>query len=415
MLKISISSIAQKLYLALCSIVFINLVIPWGSLDEQAVRYSFLPHKILTALLIFIWIAIVATEKKLLEKYIPFMIAVLMTLLHYKFRGTLETHYIIQIFYLEISYTLLTFPHSVLNKCNLFIAPLLVILLMKAPFFRIGPMIHGGFLSSNLYATYIFYITIPIIYFNRYLLAAASAIAIFYIGSKAVYLSSLSFIILFASKKFVERKIPSLKESQMGIFPTIIISVLITTVMTFFTINTSQYLNFRERLETSRREITDITLMRYNLIFDDLYRERVLESFLEKRKGLEEKSFSFTSPLISDPKASLFLRISQYQYVLLNLKKFLFIGDELTVRENAYGHNPHNAILDLISRFGILFTFFIFYYYRKLFFLMKNRLLNLCLLPIIIFQPYSFTLGFSLIILCFIYNYARNKYDITPQ
>jgi hypothetical protein len=113
------------------------------------------------------------------------------------------------------------------------------------------------------------------------------------------------------------------------------------------------------------------------------------------------------SPLVTDLGMSSGLRVAQYDYMFSNLAKYFWIGNSVVIQNEIYGHNPHSAFVDFISKLGLLYLILILVLYAKLFKFMDLFFINVCVIPILAFQPYGFTIGHSIVILSFGYALAK--------
>lgn len=170
----------------------------------------------------------------------------------------------------------------------------------------------------------------------------------------------------------------------------------ITLLFTLLASQSPYHTGWADSISPAQKDITtERNLKRRNLI---------TEEWEERKKDFDTKQDGLTleNP-ISDFRTSFNLRVVQYEEMLKELHKYFFVGNIFKIAYKAFGFNPHNSILDFISRLGLLYFIGIIYLYRVQFFKLNIVFVNLCILPILVYQPFGYTLGHGFLVFMFYY------------
>lgn len=116
---------------------------------------------------------------------------------------------------------------------------------------------------------------------------------------------------------------------------------------------------------------------------------------------------TINKPMITNLDLSIGLRVFQYIHMYDNILNYFILGDVLGSQQKMLGHNPHSAVIDFISRLGVMYFILCILFYSSLFSQMKLFAFNLGLVPVLCFQPYGFTLGHSIIVLAMVYTLSK--------
>jgi hypothetical protein len=411
-MKINRNKIQFYGYNVLYALVFLLLLAPWAYFDAENYTYSFLPRKIIFVL-IGITVALTLLVQKWDWKRVALGVGALSFLgIHYKQNGYLESHYLLQFFYLEIAVLILMAPEEIKAKFSKYSHFIFYIVMIKTAFFRTGGYIHGGFLSSNLYATYIILFCFIEIYQRRFYNLIPAAILLYFTGSKAAYIAIAVLILGYALQTILQDRVKKIVTKFNFHFSwTLIVTTSLVYIGTIFIVTTDYYHNWLEYIEPQRKEITERNMIRYGLDITPENEKERIEDFLARQEFYKQKDPSlYNGPLISDVPTSLGLRINQYHYMYTHLPTYFFVGDTIGSQRQIFGHNPHSAVVDFISRLGVLYLILMLFFYRRLFTSMDMVICNLSLIPILAFQPYGFTIGHSLPILSLLYGLAQFAY-----
>lgn len=419
---------AEKLYLMLYGLILGLLVVPWVFYIENEVRYSFLPRRILFAVFTCVAVLIILLQRPFPKKKI--WIALLFAslgILHWQLKKYLEPHYFLQFTYMEMASLVFLAPDSIKEKVLKWSSILLYLFLAKALYYRMGTYIHGGLLSSNLYGTYIVYLCFLEVARRRYWNLIPAFVVIFYVGSKACYLASLVVILAAIYQFFKDRKSDfsvlrfcrTRIEKGVSFYWPLAIATVFIAGFTAVMLQTKKYQDWSKSMEGSKAETTQNNLIMYGVNQNSAAAEEDRKHLLKKIEGQfnENKMSLQAPPLITDVGMSMGLRVAQYSHVFQNLHLYFFVGDANKAQAEMYGHNPHSAVPDIISRLGLLYLILILVFYSSVFKSMNLFFFNLGILPILSFQPYGFTIGHSIVLLSVIYTltkYAEVK-SLKPQ
>jgi hypothetical protein len=404
-----------KLYLALYSLVIALFVIPWAYFDKNGYMgpgYSFFPRKIIFVLMAVVGLALVLSRKISSRKIIKVCLFGVLGLAHWKIRGYIEPHYFFEFIYLELALLILFAPVETKQKMLKYSSLLLYIVLLKAFIFHMGNYIHGGFFSSNLFATYIVYLSFIEIYRKKYWNLIPAILMLYMVGSKSSYISITVIILLFLGSN-----IPTLKKVQIwfehsrwkkfnNFYISLSLAAISILIFTLVMARTDKYKAWSEKMAPSIAETT-----KNNMIMYGLDRESKFETEKGRLLNIIEDQFKENpvtlKPLITDVGMSIGLRVTQYDYMYSNLMKYFWLGDTEGSQVKMMGHNPHSAVIDFISRLGLLYLILVLFFYSPLFKAMNLFMLNVSIMPILAFQPYGFSIGHSIVILAFVYSLAK--------
>ncbi|WP_413287805.1 hypothetical protein [Bdellovibrio sp. HCB337] len=377
-------------------VAFACLIIPWGYVVEETGDYSFLPKMVSNLLLAAVGLLVAFARPIEWKKLALVAAAGILMGIHYFKNGYLEPHYLYQVVYLELA-ALIYFSSPEVKKRILKYSPyLFYIFLIKAYFFRNGLFVHGGTFSSNLYSAMLMYFCWVEVSQKRYwnLLIALPVIVIG--GSKAVYMG----ITIFLVSSFIIAKWNSgfiRKLQSFGLQWFLATAFLVTLAITLVMQSTAYYQDWLSGIEPHRKAITERNMILYGFGLTQQDEETKSQLMEEKRRALKD-----ARPM-SEVDTSLGLRLNQYDYMYSNLPKYFLVGNAAGSSWQMFGHNPHSAVIDFISRLGGLFFLLCMFFYRRLFASMKNLAFNLSLLPILVFQPYGFTIGHVLPLMVLLY------------
>lgn len=392
--------------------VYSIFVIPWMYFDEKARDYSFLPRRIL-----FVLAALTGGLLFLGKRFNWKTIAVIvflsgLGLLHWYLKEEIEPHYFFEWAYLELAILVLMAPESVKKAALKYSVYVFYFFIIKAFYFRIGAHIHGGLYSSNLYGTYLLYLSFIEVASRRYWNLIPALIVIFYVGSKACYfgvpvlLLYVLYLFLKDRQIFSDKRFDFIKQNtiRFSFMVAIAISVVVVFTFTKIMVKSDLYLNWEKTMVGSKKETTENNLAIYGMDKTPLG-EIKKEVFLKERElQLEAIPLALEKPQVTDVTMSLGVRLLQYNYMFTELfHDFLILGDTPSSQKEMLGHNPHSAVPDFISRLGLLYLLVVLFFYRKLFLSMNMLFFNLALFPILCFQPYGFTIGHSIVGLSLIY------------
>ncbi len=271
----------------------------------------------------------------------------------------------------------------------------------------------GGFQSSNLYGSYIIYLSFIEVARRRFWNLVPALMIIYVVGSKACYMASLVLLAyavfcFFESKgklvtftSYISRyRLPS----RFNFYWPLAISGLAVVIFTQVMIRTDYFINWSKSMESSKADTTRNNMLMYGLS-KEKNAEPEREKLLKKIEGqYVDNHISLTAPpLITDVGMSVGLRVTQYDYIFKNILRYFFVGDTIESQGQMFGHNPHSAIPDFISRLGLLYLIVVLIFYARLFKAMNLLFFNVGILPILAFQPYGFTIGHSIVILSLTY------------
>jgi hypothetical protein len=348
-----------RFYRALYGLVFILLIMPWTYYDIKAVEYSFLPRRILFVIMAICAAFIILQRKLSWRKFIKLFIFISLGALHWKLNGYNEPHYFFEFVYLEIAVLFIYAPISVRVEMLKWSPYVLYLLLLKAFFFRIGSYIHGGFLSSNLYAAYIVYLCFIEVYKKRYWNLVPAIMVLYFVGSKASYMAMALLLILglirhlAGLQKFEQ---VSLKISKFNFlnknyfYWPVGISALFVLIFTLVMVKTEYYQEWTKKMAPSKAESTQNNMVMYGL--DKSIETENLRKVLTKTKDMqfEDRKLSVSeTPMITDVGMSVGLRLVQYDYMYSNIEKFFWVGNTIKSQQQMFGNNPHSAFIDFIS------------------------------------------------------------------
>lgn len=402
-----------QLYSVLLTFVYALFVIPWVYFDEKARDYSFLPRRVVFVLAALLG-ALLFFGKRFSWKNTAVIIFLSgLGLLHWNLKDEIEPHYFFEWAYLELAVLVLFSPESVKKTVLKYSVYVFYFYLAKALYFRIGAHIHGGLYSSNLYGTYLLYLSFIEVASRRYWSLIPALVIIFYVGSKACYLGVPALLlyavylilkdrqILLSNKGFDLIKKNAFRFSLMT---AIGISVIAVFAFTKIMVKSDLYLSWEKTMLGSKQETTANNLAMYGLDKTPMGGIKK-EVFLKERElQLEARELTLDRPQVTDVTMSLGVRLLQYDYIFRELvRDYLILGDTVSSQKEMLGHNPHSAVPDFISRLGLLYLLIILFFYRKLFLNMNHFFFNLALFPILCFQPYGFTIGHSIVGLSLIY------------
>lgn len=407
-----IQSYEMQMYYAVYIFVYAIFVVPWMYFDETIKDYSFLPRRILFVLAAAVGAFLFFQKRFNLKNITVIAFLSFLGLLHWNLKGQIEPHYFFEWAYLELALLIYFAPETIKKATLKYSVYVFYFYLAKALYFRIGAHIHGGLYSSNLYGTYLLYLSFIEVASRRYWSLIPGLIILFYVGSKACYLG-VPFLLAYALFIFLkDRQIISdvksdlflKKLGSMNYLFVVLLSVAVIFVFTRIMIQRDIYLNWEIGMLGSKQETTANNLAMYGLDKSEVGAKRK-EVFLKKRElQLEAIPMSLENPQVTDLTMSLGVRLWQYKYMFNELfKQFVFVGDAVGSQKEMLGHNPHSAVIDFISRLGLLYLLVVLFFYRSLFVAMNHLFFNLALLPILCFQPYGFTIGHSILGLSLIY------------
>lgn len=395
----------------LYSLIFALLLIPWAYFDEAKFDYSFTPRKILYFMLGLFSSLLILQQKWQWKRIFLFIGALAFFGLHNYLNGYYESHYILQFFYLEIALLVVFAPDKVKRNFAKYSHYILYAFLLKAIFLRIGGFIHGGFLSSNLYATYLVYFCFIEIYQKRYWNLIPAIAVIYLAGSKAAYIAVLLLITLYALQKILEKTQIYAKVFQtlkkFNFYWSLGLAAGLILIVTIIISSTAYYHHWLAIMEPQRQQITELNMLRYGLSTDPADENMRVKDLLAKQQFFKDKGMIAEGPMISDVPTSLGLRINQYDYIHDHIFDYTIVGDTIGSQIQIFGHNPHSAVVDFISRLGLIYLILILFFYKKIFTSFNLIVCNISLIPILAFQPYGFTIGHSLPILCLLYGLAQ--------
>jgi len=409
------SKYLSKIYLALYGSVIVLLIIPWAYFESNQISahgYSFLPRRVNFILIAVMGLALILIQGLNRREILKAFLFGILGLSHWVLRGYIEPHYFFEFIYLELAVLIIFTPNEIKQKILTYSSWILYALLIKAFVFRMGNYIHGGFFSSNLYATYIVYLSFVEIYRKRYWNLIPALLTLYMVGSKSSYMSIVTMIILtVVSNTFLLQKtqiwFAQFKLKKLNHFYTpLVLSALSIFIFTSIMVRTDYYKSWSERTALSRSEVTKNNMIMYGLGDSE-------ESESEKGRLLNiiEDQFKDNAvsvkPLITDVSMSIGLRLTQYQHMHDNLGKYFGLGDTKGSQAQMLGHNPHSAVVDFISRLGFMYLILILFFYSRLFKAMDLFKFNVSIIPILAFQPYGFSIGHSIVILAFAYSLAK--------
>lgn len=414
----------EKLYLVLYGLILSLLVVPWFYYQTELVRYSFLPRRILFVLIalagLLVWL--VQPMNHLRRTILIGVFFTSLGIAHWRFNGFFESHYFLQFLYLELAMLVLFAPSAVKEKMLKYSSIVLYIFLVKGLFFRMEKYVHGGLLSSNLYGTYIIYLCFLEVARRRYWNLLPALAVVFYAGSKASYLASIP-LVFFAIYtyysdhnsqvsiiQFVKNKI----SDRFNFFWALAISAVSVMVFTFTMIQADGFKDWTKMMGSSKDALTTHN----NMIMYGL--RTTTPQIEEQRKELLKRvetqfhdnkmSSESSAPVTTEVGLSLWLRLAQYSHVYQNIEKYFFLGNTIESQEQMYGHNPHSAVPDIISRLGLLYLVMMLVFYANFYKFLNLLFFNLSLLPILCFQPYGFTIGHSVVLLSLIYTLTQQAF-----
>lgn len=423
----TLSKQSEKLYLLLYGLVFSLLVIPWVYYQADQVKYSFLPRQTLFILIagagFLVWL--LQSPKYQLRTVCLAIFFFSLGILHWKLNGFFESHYFFQFLYLEIAALVFFAPPAVKDKILKYSSIVLYIFLAKGLYFRVEKYIHGGLLSSNLYGSYIIYLCFLEVARRRYWNLLPALAVVFYAGSKASYLASIP-LGLFALHTYCQDRKLQLPWVQatinkvgdcFNLLVALAVSAASIIMLTFVLIQSQGFKDWSKMMGPSKDSLTTHNnMIMYGLRTSTPQDEEQRKELLQRVEGqFQENKISSESsaPETTEVGLSLWLRLSQYSYMYKNLNKYFFLGNTNESQEEMYGHNPHSAVPDFISRLGLLYLLVALFFYSALYKSFNLLFFNLGLLPILCFQPYGFTIGHSFVLLSLIY--ALTKHAASKQ
>ncbi len=412
----------QRLYTALFLFVFALIISPWAYFDPTSLNYSYLPRQILLILImIFAGLIIILCRKVTYKKIFIGFTFLGLGLLHSYINGYHEPHYIYQFLFYEIATLIIFAPAEVKDKMLKYSHYVLYILLAKALYFRMGTYIHGGFLSSNIYATYIVYLCFIEFYKKRYWNFIPSIAVLYFVGSKAAYMAMVVLLVFtlfryLAKKKLFEdifeNKFKFIFVKKTNLYWSISIAGFLIFIFTTIAVRTDYYINWSIMMAPIKMEVTKINMIMYGLDKSEESQKKRQMLLLEREGHFRDNELSlFEKPLITDVGSSLGLRLTQYDYMHTNITKYFLIGNTVETQMEIYGDNPHSAFIDIVSRLGLLYLVLILTFYSHVFKFMNLVVCNICLIPFLAFQPYGFTIGHSIIILSLVYALSKKAED----
>ncbi|MBC7466813.1 MAG: hypothetical protein H7256_12545 [Bdellovibrio sp.] len=407
----------SKIYKVLFSLVIALFLVPWAYLDQASGLYSFMPRKVLFLLMAMAGAVLILAGKDIFRKVMHGAVFVALGLLHLKLHGYLEPHYFFEFIYMEVALLIFFAPTEIKEKLLKISPVILYILLFKAIFFRVGSHIHGGFYSSNTYATYMVYLSFIEIYKKRYWNLVPAVVVMFFAGSKAVYMV-LGIVIILTCFSYLnavrQNKVINKNKIFKNFYYPIFVAFIFVGILSQAMVRTDYYQNWVKDIEPIRKDLTEENMIMYGVDSSEeaLKKRRAVLRDIDKQ--LSEKELS-NGPLISNVSMSGGFRVNQYEYMYENLYKYFLVGDTVGSQREMIGHNPHSAPIDFISRLGLLYLILVLVFYKRLFKAMDLFRLNVSILPIMAFQPYGFTIGHSIVILSFVYSLAKLAKSQTAQ
>lgn len=414
----------NKFYYILFGLVFVLLAIPWAIYEQQAIDYTFLPRKIIFVLMAVISFIILLTQRISLKQMLLCAAFFGLGLLHTKIAGYLEPHYFFEFIYLEIALLLAFAPTVVKQNMLKFSSWLLYVVLAKAFVFRMGSYVHGGFYSSNLFATYIVFLSFIEVYRRRFWNLIPAILVIYFVGSKSSYMA-MTGLVLFSIYLYLEakgkcqslvEKVKSIKlTKKFNFYWPMFIAAIAILIFTQIMVQTAYFKDWTASMAPSKEETTKNNLIMYGVDVkeqDEAQREVLL---ITKEMQYHENKISISAPpLITDVGLSLALRLTQYEYMYKNILSYFWTGDTVKSQGEMFGHNPHSAFPDFVSRLGLLYLILVLVFYARLFKVMDLVICNVCIIPILAFQPYGFTIGHSIVILSMVYSLAKVAKEQKP-
>lgn len=368
------------------------LLVPWGYYDVNNYGYTFIYKKLMTVLLGLTAVLSMYLNKSFKGAVYPALLGVAAFLAAFYLDENFEKHFILQVVYLEIVRQIFMMPEEVkrvLKKINPYI---LYAMVLKGMLLTNGNYIHGGYFSSNLYSFLLLLICLPEIKAKRYYNLVLPAYFLVAAGSKSVYLGvlMLTFYFVFTIfNKFIPGDFFTRVMKRVNIFHSFVAAVLFAFSIAFVL---EAGLLFPEVYNSLEKQQYSITIRNMK------GRGLVPTSRSELRRAYEAKQKSLlTEHPVSPYKTTLVLRAIQYRAFFQNFWKVAVVGNFIYILERAYGFNPHNAVLDIFSRLGILFCLCLAFLYKKVFFRMNSPLLLAAILPSLCLQPYGFSLGHGIV------------------
>lgn len=411
------SPMTNKLYYLLYSLVLSLFIIPWMYFDDKMVDYSFLPKKVIFMLMAFVSVLIIFNRKLSIRKAIKLLLFASLAGMHWYLNGYNEPHYLYQFLYLEIAVLVILAPDKVKERMLKYSTFVFYALLLKALYFKIGSYVHGGFLSSNLFASYIVYLGFVEVYKKHYFSLLPAIFVLYFVGSKAGYmaisiLSVFALVAYFSQIKQLDQVFLRIKDftlvKRVNFYWPLAIAAVAVLVFTKIMVRSESHRSWTQEIEPSREESTQNNMITYGLDKSD-EGEKKREIFLvTKEQQFKEKEISvFKKPLITDINVSIGTRLIQYDYMYSNLHKYFLVGNTIKSQSQMLGHNPHSAFVDIISRLGVLYLLLVLFFYSHLFKSMNLFYCNVSIIPILAFQPYGFSIGHSIIVLSLVYALAK--------
>lgn len=397
--------------------VCLLVIVPWSYFDEKKLSYIFLQRQILLVLISIVsGFILIGNFKNFFKnnlKIFGWLLFSGLGVLHFSAYQYFEKHYFLQFIFLEVASLIFIAPNSVKEVFLKYSKYIFYILILKFIFLRIGSYIHGGFNSSNLFATYIFLFLWLEFYKKAYFNILLGTVALYFIGSKAVYLGVV-ILYFFLFTDLVKEKIPTLlmnsywlKFKNMDILAFVGASFLAVFLFTTVVRQTGFYKKWYEMNSPSFAESTKNNMLVYGLDKTDesLRQVLVVTRDMQFRDTAPQKTIN--KPMITNLDLSIGLRVFQYVHMYDNILNYFILGDVLGSQQKMLGHNPHSAVIDFISRLGVMYFILCILFYSSLFSQMKLFAFNLGLAPVLCFQPYGFTLGHSIIVLAMVYTLSK--------
>lgn len=387
---------AQHLYpYALVGTLFLVLLIPWGYYDESIYRHTFVYKKAALFLLGLATLLSIYVHKSWKSALCPAFVGILALSLSYLLYGNLEKHFVLQFIYLEVARQIFLMPTK-MKRILLRVNPVIVYaMVLKGVIWSNGNYIHGGYFSSNLFSFFLFLFCLPEIKAKRYYNLILPLYYLFVAGSKSVYLG-LVMIMLYGSwlltERLLKQKILYRVLNKINIFYSLGMALIFALFVSLSLKSGLLLPSVYKNLSQQKREITLKNLKRRGIVPVSL--EELKVDYESKQEAL------LTENPVSPYKTTLVLRAIQYD-TFFNFKNFFhvfIVGDFRYILERAYGFNPHNAVVDIFSRLGVIFCFILAFLYRKTLFKINSPLFLAATLPAICLQPYGFTLGHGFVL-----------------